>query len=174
MYLPADSNRKLACGIDRSRRVPSSDRLLELLRDVKSLAREYYEITGRPLGVTAEIAEFEAARLLGLTLSPARQAGYDAIRITPRGEQQLQIKGRRIIAGSTPGQRVGAIDLTKPWDAVLLVLLDAEFCPTAIYEADRPEVARALAAPGSRARNERGQLSVAMFRAVSKRVWPNS
>ncbi len=56
----------------------ASHNLLEVLNGVKVLAREYYELTGRPLGVTAEIAEYEAARLLKLTLSPARQAGYDA------------------------------------------------------------------------------------------------
>ncbi len=143
-----------------------------MLREVKVLAREYYELTGRPLGVTAEIAEYEAARLLGLTLSPARQAGYDAIRAAGDGEQQLQIKGRCILPGSKPGQRVGAIDLTKQWDAVLLVLLDDKFTPTAIYEADRSTVTQALMTPGSRARNERGQLSIAKFRAIGQKVWP--
>jgi len=97
----------------------TSHRLLEVLHGVKVLAREYYELTGRPRGVTAEIAEYEAARLLGLTPSPARQAGYDATRATADGEQQLQIKGRCILPGSKPGQRVGAIDPTKQWDAVL-------------------------------------------------------
>ena len=118
--------------------------------------------------MTAEIAEYEAARLLGLTLSPARQAGYDATRSTKDGEQLLQIKGRCILPGSKPGQRVGAIDPTKQWDAVLLVLLDREYAPTAIYEADRS----ALTTPGSRARNQRGQLSISKFRAIGRRVWP--
>jgi hypothetical protein len=124
--------------------------------------------------VTAEIAEYEAARLLGLTLSPARQAGYDAMRATADGEQQLQIKGRRILAGSEPGQRIGAIDLTKQWDAVLLVLLDGEFAPIAIYEADRSAITQALTTPGSRARNERGQLSISKFRAIGEKIRPDS
>jgi hypothetical protein len=38
-----------------------SKRTFELLHEVKSLAREYYELTGKPLGVTGEIAEYEAA-----------------------------------------------------------------------------------------------------------------
>jgi hypothetical protein len=150
----------------------ASHRLFEVLHGVKVLAREYYELTGRPLGVTAEIAEYEAARLLGLTLSPARQAGYDATRATADGEQLLQIKGRCILPGSKPGQRVGAIDPTKQWDAVLLVLLDREYSPTAIYEADRSAVTEALTTPGSRARNQRGQLSISKFRAIGRRVWP--
>lgn len=150
----------------------ASTRLLRLLRDVKLLARDYYELTGRPLGVTAEIAEYEAARLLGVKLSPVRQAGYDAIRTTPDGVQRLQIKGRRILPGSTPGQRVGSIDLKKQWDAVVLVLLDEDYNPTAIFEASRPAVADALTAPGSRARNDRGQLSISKFKSIGRRAWP--
>jgi len=150
----------------------SQDRLLKVLHDVKVLAREYHELTGRPLGVTAEIAEYEAARLLGLRLSPARQPGYDAIRPIRDGEQRLQIKGRRVLPGSNSGQRVGAIDLTQEWDAVLLVLLDRDFAPTAIYEADRAAVTHALTTPGSRARNERGQLGISKFRTIGRRAWP--
>ena len=151
----------------------ASKRLLRVLREVKLLAREYYELTGRPLGVTAEIAEYEAARLLGVKLSPARQSGYDAIRTAPEGDELLQIKGRCILTGSTPGQRLGGIDLKKQWDAVLLVLLDENYNPTAIYEANRPAVADALTAPGSRARNERGQLSISKFKSIGQRIWPD-
>ena len=53
---------------------------MKLLKEAKELAREYYGLTGKPLGVTGEVAEYEAARLLGLELTPARQAGYDAHR----------------------------------------------------------------------------------------------
>lgn len=70
------------CGTAQARRMTSSDPLFAVLRDVKLLARRYYELTGRPLGVTAEVAEYEAARLLGVDLSPVRQSGYDAIRAT--------------------------------------------------------------------------------------------
>jgi NADPH:quinone reductase-like Zn-dependent oxidoreductase len=57
----------------------NATRLFELLGEVKQLAREYYELTGRPLGVTGEIAEYEAARLLNIKLASVRQQGYDAI-----------------------------------------------------------------------------------------------
>ena len=43
------------------------------------LAREYYRLTGKPLGITGEVDEYEAARILSVELTPARQAGYDAI-----------------------------------------------------------------------------------------------
>jgi hypothetical protein len=101
-----------------------------------------------------------------------RQSGYDAVRATRDGEQLLQIKGRCMLPGSKPGQRVGAIDLDKQWDAVLVVLLDEDYEPTEIYEADRSSVSQALMAPGSRARNERGQLGISKFKAIGHKIWP--
>lgn len=148
------------------------ERVFDLLAEVKQLAREYYQLTGKPLGVTGEIAEYEAARLLEIDLAPARTPGYDAIRPNAKGSQHLQIKGRCILPGSKPGQRIGKIDLEKPWDAVLLVLLDERFDTTEIYEADRPAVTDALTAPGSRARNERGQMAVSQFKSIGRKVWP--
>ena len=137
---------------------------------MKALAKQYRELTGRPLGCTGEIAEYEAARILGLELSPARQSGYDAVRHTPEGKQRLQIKGRCVLPGTNRGQRVGRIDSTKEWDAVLLVLLDQDFDATAIYEADRPAVVAALQAPGSRSRNERGALGVSKFKSIGRKI----
>jgi uncharacterized protein DUF6998 len=145
-----------------------------LLGEAKQLAMEYRELTGRPLGITGEVAEYEAARLLGIELSAARQSGYDAVRKTPHGDQRLQVKGRCVLPGAKPGQRVGGIGLEKEWDAVLLVLLDEHFEATEIWEADRAEVTEALSAPGSRARNERGQLGVMKFKSIGHRVWPSA
>jgi hypothetical protein len=59
----------------------TTERVLEILAEAKKLARESWGLTGKPLGVTAEVAEYEAARLLGVSLQPARQAGYDASEI---------------------------------------------------------------------------------------------
>lgn len=148
------------------------DRLFELLGETKRLAKEYRDLTGRPLGVTGEIAEYEAARLLGVELSAVRQAGYDATRETPSGVQYLQIKGRCILPSSKRGQRIGRIDLGREWDVVLLVLLNGDFEATVIYEADRSAVAAALSAPGSKARNERGALAVSKFKAIGHVIWP--
>lgn len=51
-----------------------------ILGDVRRLAQKYYASTGTPLGVTGELAEYEAAEKLDLELADARTAGYDAIR----------------------------------------------------------------------------------------------
>ena len=147
------------------------DPVLDLLGRAKILARQYYELTGKPLGLTGEVAEYEAARLLGVTLAPARQAGYDATEIVRGKTRTLQIKGRCLPKGHTPGQRLGSIKPKKEWDAVLMVLLDSTFNATEIWEADRAPVLVALAAPGSRARNERGALAVANFKSIARLRW---
>ena len=149
----------------------SNERVLEILRDAKALAREYYQLTGKPLGVTGEVAEYEAARLLGVELGPARQAGYDAVEQRNGATRHLQIKGRCLLPNCKPGQRLGSIDITKDWDAVLMVLLDERFDATAIYEAERDAVIAALSKPGSKARNERGALSVSKFKSIGIIRW---
>jgi len=55
--------------------MPQAD-LLRMLTAAKSLARRYYAHTGRPMGVTGEVAEYEATRLLNLTLADVRQTGW--------------------------------------------------------------------------------------------------
>ncbi len=153
-------------------RKPNLRRVGAILNEVRRLANAYRAETGKPLGVTAEIAEFEAARLLGLELAEARQPGYDAVRLHGPGPRRLQIKGRCILDASKPGQRVGSIKLDKEWDAVLLVLLNEMFEPTAIYEANRAAIVGALTAPGSVARNQRGALAISKFKSIAKQVWP--
>jgi hypothetical protein len=150
-----------------------SDRILEVLRVAKTLAQEYRRLTGKPLGITGEVAEYEAARLLGVELTPARQAGYDATETRDGVVRRLQIKGRCLLPNCKPGQRVGSIDIEKEWDATLLVLLNENFDATAIYEAERRAIIAALTAPGSKARNERWALGVAKFRSIGRLRWPD-
>ncbi len=146
----------------------------EIIQEAKRLARSYYSLTGRPLGVIGEIAEYEAARLLGLQLSEARQAGYDATYEQDGQVIRVQIKGRCILENSKPGQRIGSIKLNHEWNSIVLVLLDSDLEPTYMYMAHRPEVEEAIMAPGSRARNERGALSITKFKSISRLVWSSS
>ncbi|MDQ2702032.1 MAG: hypothetical protein M3Y70_04290 [Pseudomonadota bacterium] len=149
-----------------------SDQVLELLGEAKAIAQRYYALTKKPLGITGEVAEYEAARILGVKLAPARQAGYDATEIVGGRTRTLQIKGRCLPPGCSPSQRLGSIQPGKEWDSVLMVLLDATFSATEIWEADRAAVIAALAAPGSKARNERGALGVAKFKSIGRLRWP--
>lgn len=145
--------------------------VMSILHDAKRVAEQYRRLTGKPLGITGEVAEYEAARLLGLRLTEARQAGFDAIEEQNGKVRRLQIKGRCLLHGCKPGQRVGSVDVAKEFDGVLLVLLDENFDATEIYEADRNDVLAALAAPGSRARNERGALPITKFKAIGRLRW---
>lgn len=142
-----------------------------LLSEAKALAREYYSLTGKPLGVTGEVAEYEAARILGVQLTPARQAGYDAVERVGGATKKLQIKGRCLQENCKPGQRLGSIRTDHDWDAVLMVLLDYEFNATEIYEAQREDIEAALNAPGSKARNDRRALSVSKFKSIGSLRW---
>jgi hypothetical protein len=60
----------------------------ELHREAKALAVRYYQVTGKPLGITGEMAELEAAKLLGLELAEARTPYYDATRSNEEGVQR--------------------------------------------------------------------------------------
>lgn len=144
---------------------------MSILREAKRLAQQYGILTGKPLGITGEVAEYEAARILGLQLTAARQAGFDAIEERDGKERRLQIKGRSFLPGRKPGQRIGSIDITKEFDSVVLVLLDENFDATEIWEVERDAVLEALAASGSKARNERGALPISKFKAIGRLRW---
>ena len=144
---------------------------MSLLAEAKRLAQEYHALPGRPLGITGEVAEYEAVRLLGLEPAPVRQPGYDAIRCVRGRSVKLQVKGRCIRDNSKKSQRLGSIKLEHDWDAVLMVLMDERLETVAIYEADRPAVQDALSETDSKAR-KRGSLAVSKFKAIGRKIWP--
>lgn len=148
-----------------------AQRVMTLLGEVKRLAQEYHDLTGRPLGVTGEVAEYEAVRLLRLETAPVRQPGYDAIRQDDGHAIKLQVKGRCIRNKSKKSQRLGSIKLAHDWDAVLMVLMDESFETVAIYEADRQAIEKALNETESKAR-KRGALAVSKFKAIGRKIWP--
>lgn len=147
------------------------EKILNILNEAKDVALRYYKLTNKPLGITGEIAEYEAATLLGLSLCSARQSGYDATEILDGKEYRAQIKGRYMPDPKKVSARIGAIDISKPFDSVLLVLLDENYDAFAMYEASRDVVVAALQAPGSKSRNERNQLGIAKFKSISSLRW---
>jgi hypothetical protein len=143
----------------------------EVIAKAREVAFAYYRLTGKPLGITGEVGEYEAARLLDLTLAAAREAGYDAI---DRRNRKLQIKARAIPTGKKlTGLALGKIDVGKPWDAVIMILMDDEFRPTAIYEASRKAMVDALGETDSKSR-KRGVLRGTKFKSISEKVWPTA
>lgn len=149
-------------------------RIREILTQVGPLAAEYYRLTGKPLGVTGELAEYVAAEVLGLTLVSARTPGHDAIRITSKGIERIQIKARAYGDDAKPGQRLGIIKRGSACEFVLLVLLDSGTLePREMWEASITAVEEQLGVPGSKARM-RGALGVREFKRVARQVWTST
>lgn len=142
----------------------------KLIAQARQLAADYKRATGKPLpGVSAEVAEYDAARLLDLELCREPQGGYDAVGRGAREGLRVQIKGRAIFDERKSGQRIGQVKADQEWDLLVLVLLDQHFEPMEIYEADREAVLEEVSHGGGRSR--RGAMSIARFRNLARLVW---
>jgi len=143
----------------------------KLMTEARRLAAEYRKTTGKPLAISNEIALFDAARLLDLEVSEAPESGYDTIGRGRREGLRIQIKARVLFDESKSGQRIGQLKLDKEWDLVILVLMDENYEPCEIYEAERSAILDALDGQGNSQRNRRGAMSIARFRHISRLVW---
>ena len=144
----------------------------KLISEARRLAAEFRAATGKPLGISNEIAEFDASRLLDLEICKDRPGGYDAVgRKVPRAGKRIQIKARAIFDEAKSGQRVGQLKLDKEWDSVLLVVMDEKYLPVEIYEAERADVERALDERPLDKRNKRGAMTVARFKNIARMIW---
>ena len=141
----------------------------KLISETRRLAAEFRRSTGQALPVSGEIARYDAARILGLSVCENRSGGVDAIGQGPHEGKRFQIKSRIVTHEKKSGARLGQLNLNGDWDTLLLVVMDDEYEPCEIYEADRDEVADALA--NSSSRKNRGALSVAKFRNISWLIW---
>ncbi len=142
----------------------------KLIAQARKLAAEYRRAMGKPLpGISNEIAEHDAIRLLGLVPAANVQSGYQAIDPS-RGDMRMQIKSRAIFDESKGGQRIGQLNMDGQWDSVLLVLMDADYEPYEIHEVGREEI-QEYASQASAGRSKRGALSVARFKIIGRLVW---
>ena len=146
--------------------------VVEVIADAKRLAVEYRLLTGKPLGISGEVAEIEVHRCLGLELAPARTAGHDAIRHLGEQSELVQVKGMAIDIAHPRKGRLPSINLAHPFDSVVLVLIDQATMNS--YEMLGKLDVTGLnisTKPGSKARNERGALAISQFCAHALRVW---
>ncbi len=142
----------------------------KLIAQARVLAAEYRRTMGKPLpGISNEIAEFDAIKLLQLKPKPEGEGGYDATD-PARGDKRIQIKSRTIFDESKSGQRLGQLKLDKEWDSVVLVLMDENYEPYEIYEAEREEIIEFLDQSSS-SRAKRGAMSVARFKIIGRLAW---
>ena len=144
----------------------------KLVSEARRLAAEYRRATGKPLGISSEIAEFDAAKILDLELLSKKPGGYDAIgRSGSREGKRIQIKGRVIFDPDKGGQRIGQLKTDQDWDSLVLVILDENYQPVELYEADREVVEDALDENISPGRRKRGAMSLGKFKHIAQRVW---
>lgn len=143
----------------------------KLMGEARRLAREYRLAMGKPLaGISAELAVHDAIRLMDLEAAPKGTGGYDAVGHGQREGKRVQIKGRAIFDESKGGQRIGQLKVEQDWDSVMLVLMDDNYEPVEIYEAERDEVLEAADKTSSN-RSKRGAVSVAKFKIIGRLVW---
>ncbi len=139
-----------------------------LIAQARQLAAEYRRTMGKPLpGISNEIAEHDAVRLLGLEPNAGPDAAWHAV--DPQTGRRIQIKSRTIFDESKGGERMGQLRMHQDWDAVVLVLMDENYEPYEIYQASREELAECIDPASSRAK--RGAMSVARFKIIGELVW---
>ena len=142
----------------------------KLISQARQLAADYRRTMGKPLpGISNEIAMHDAIRLLELTPVEKSVGGYDAIDPN-REDKRIQIKSRTIFDDNVGNQRIGQIKVEQDWDSVVLVLMDEDYEPFEIYEAEREELLEYVGKSSS-SRAKRGILSVSRFRIISRLAW---
>ena len=146
----------------------------KLMVEARKLAADYRKATGKPLGISSEIARFDAARLMKLELiEESSTVGYDAVGKGAREGKLIQIKGRAILDDKKSGQRVGQMKIDQQWDSVMLVMMDDIYEPVEIYEADREDLMEEMEKKTTSKRSKRGAISVAKFKFLGRLVWTN-
>ncbi|GMR15867.1 MAG: hypothetical protein BMS9Abin31_0161 [Gammaproteobacteria bacterium] len=145
----------------------------KLISEARRIAADYRRATGKPLGISAEIARHDAC--VNLELEPQEDAsGYDAIGLKGQREGvRFQIKGRAIFDDKKGGQRLGQVKIEQDWDKILLVLMNEDFETTEIYQASRDDILKDIDDAGTSSRSKRGVMSVARFKRLAHLVWNN-
>jgi hypothetical protein len=149
-----------------------------LLQEAKRIACRYYRLTKKPLGVTGEIAEYEAAKRLDLKLAVARTPFFDALGSEDGHEVRYQIKGRAVDRNAPRRGRVGSIKLNGEFDSVLLVLLDKETLDAIeIWKATKENIENRIAGLTGAAPTKRNALSISQFVSTAtqaEKIWPKT
>jgi hypothetical protein len=144
----------------------------KLMHETRQLAARYREATGTSLPVTGEIARFDVAKALNLSLIDDPSSPIDAIGLVePYKDQQFLIKGRAIFEDSKHTPRIGQLNTDQDWDYVALVLFDERYEPEEIYLATKGEIVDTLEGKRDSSRKKRGAMSIAQFKIISERVW---
>ncbi|MBA7690434.1 hypothetical protein ES703_98960 [subsurface metagenome] len=134
----------------------------ELIERIIPLAKEYRRRFGKSLGITSEVGEYKAAKLLKLKRAPGNiQRGFDAIDEKGR---RVQIKSR---VSHRSQERTGLFN-NFDFDYALLVLMSEDYEVTEIYKAQCKRIKEQI----QNQSYKRPSLSVGKFKQLAKRVYP--
>jgi hypothetical protein len=140
----------------------------KLMGEARRLAAAYRLATGKTLAISGEIAISDAISLLGLEAAPHHAEGYDAVRERDGGQEKIQIKARTVFDDTRRPHRLGQLKMDKEWDIAMLVLMDENYEPVEIHEAQRGPLEAALAEATP---NKRGTVSVGRFKMIGRCLW---
>jgi len=139
-----------------------------LMAQTRLVAADYRNTTGQALPVTVELARFDAIDKLNLQKLDGLN-GVDAIDVNQSQEKYL-IKGRVIFKAGKARQKLGQLSMAGDWGHLLMVLYDADYQPTHIYKIARSTIEQELQ---NTARDKRGSMTVAKYKAIGELVWNN-
>lgn len=135
----------------------------QLVDQIAALAVLYRKRFRKSLGVTAEIGEYKAAKVLSLTrVEGNTNKGFDAY----DGKRRVQIKTR---ISSSKAQRTGFFK-NREFDYALLVLLSESYDLLQIYRAERKEIGKEI----NRQNYDKPSLSIRKFMEIGKPVYPRA
>lgn len=141
----------------------------KLITETRRIAKEYRLATGKTLPVTPEIAINDAISILEMQPNETKNAGYDAIYDRDGEELKVQIKGRAIFDDKKGGYRIGQLKVEQDWDAIVLVIMNADFMPEEIYMAERDIILDEL--EEKKKSNKKGAMTLAKFKLISELLW---
>ena len=141
----------------------------KLITETRRIAKEYRLATGKTLPVTPEIAINDAISILEMQPNETKNAGYDAIYDRDGEQLKVQIKGRAIFNDKKGGYRIGQVKVEQEWDAIILVIMNADFMPEEIYMAERDIIIDEL--EEKKKNNKKGAMTLAKFKLISELLW---
>jgi len=141
----------------------------KLIAETRRIAKEYRLATGKTLPVTPEIAINDAISILKLQPNDEKSPGYDAIYENNGEYLKVQIKGRVIFNEKKQGHRIGQLKTEQVWDAIILVIMNADFMPEEIYMAKRDIILDEL--EEKKKSNKKGAMTLAKFKVISELLW---
>lgn len=144
----------------------------KLIAETRRIAKEYRLATGKTLPVTPEIAINDAISILELAPNNENIPGYDAV-YEKNGERlKVQIKGRIIFDDKKRGHRIGQLKTEQEWDAIILVVMNADFMPEEIYMCKRDVILDEL--EEKKKNNKKGAMTLAKFKLIAELLWSDN